>query len=314
MRWAKRQRRCGTDSLQGIPLTALRHAVVVAEVLNFHHAANILGTTQSCVSARIKALEEALGILLFERRHRGVRLTEAGRRFIVDVSAGIAQLDHAVRTAGAVSSGSTGQLAIGFVSSIVGDFLCGLRSRFRETYPDVEQVVMEGSSAKTIALVRDGKLDVALVLDPADAPDCHSRLLWSEPYRIALDITHPMAESDAITWAHLASETFLLPVAGAGPQLFEHVVRRMAERGNSPRVRRCDVGHDTLMHMVASGEGITLAIESARYMSGSAMLRSIADETEQARFRAIWSPHNRSAALKNLLDLADQMEKSVRSA
>lgn len=55
-----------------IPLVALRHAVVVSDILNFRHAARVLGVTQSSVSARIKALEEALGIVLFERRHRGL--------------------------------------------------------------------------------------------------------------------------------------------------------------------------------------------------------------------------------------------------
>ncbi|MBX5173362.1 LysR family transcriptional regulator [Rhizobium sp. NZLR1b] len=98
-------------------MISLRHAVVVAEVLNFHHAANVLGTTQSSVSARIKGLEDALGVLLFERRHRGVRLTEAGRHFVAEVSAGIAQLDHAVRTAGAMLDGTEWHLAIGLHSS-----------------------------------------------------------------------------------------------------------------------------------------------------------------------------------------------------
>ena len=173
-------------------MVSLLHVLAVAEHLNFHHAANVLGTTQSSVSARIKALEETLGILLFERRHRGVRLTEAGRRFVAEVATGIDHLDHAIRTAGAISSGATGQLAIGLISSIAGGFLADLRASFRAEHPDVEQIVTEGPSAQTVALVRDGKLDVALVLDPVDAPDCHSRLLWSEPYLIALPAAHPL--------------------------------------------------------------------------------------------------------------------------
>lgn len=297
-----------------IPMVSLIQTLAVAEHLNFHHAANVLGTTQSSVSARIKALEEALGILLFERRHRGVRLTEAGRRFVAEVATGIGHLDHAIRTAGAVSSGTTGQLSIGLISSIAGGFLADLRARFRAEFPDVEQVVTEGPSAQTVALVRDGKLDVALVLDPVDAPDCHSRLLWSEPYLIAAPTSHPLASADTIKWADLAPETFLLRSAGAGPQLFEHVVRRIAEHGRSPHIQRRDVGRDTLMHMVASAEGVTLASETARHMNvPGIVLRPIADETEQARFSAIWSPHNRSPALRNLLDLAAQMGRSARA-
>lgn len=70
-----------------IPLASLIQTLAVAEYLNIRHAANALRTSQSSVSARIKALEEELGILLFERNTRGVRLTEAGRLFVERVSA-----------------------------------------------------------------------------------------------------------------------------------------------------------------------------------------------------------------------------------
>ncbi|MBV5266035.1 LysR family transcriptional regulator [Pinisolibacter sp. B13] len=298
-----------------ISLVSLMQVLVVAEYLNFRHAAHALGVTQSSVSARIKALEEALGILLFERRHRGVRLTEVGRQFVVEVSAGIAHLDLAIKTAGAASSGVVGHLAIGLISSISGGFLANLRARFRETYPDVEQIVVEGPSAQTISLVRDGKLDVAFVLEPVDAPDCHSKRLWSEPFLIALPADHPLVVNESVSWLDLAPNTFLIRTGGAGPQLFEHVVCRIVECGKSPHIRRCDVERDTLMHMIAAGEGVAPASETAKHMSVSGIaFRPIADEVEQARFSAVWSPHNRNPALKNLLDMAIAMSRSARSA
>lgn len=79
----------------------LLQTLAVAEYLNFRHAANALAISQSSISARVKTLGEDLGILLFERYARGVRLTEAGRHFVASVSSGINQLDHAVKTAGA---------------------------------------------------------------------------------------------------------------------------------------------------------------------------------------------------------------------
>lgn len=63
-------------------MASLIQTLAVAEYLNFRHAANALGVAQSSVSARVKALEENLGIILFERHARGVRLTEAGRHFV----------------------------------------------------------------------------------------------------------------------------------------------------------------------------------------------------------------------------------------
>jgi DNA-binding transcriptional LysR family regulator len=295
-----------------IPLVALKQAIAVAEYLNFRHAANRLGVSQSSVSTRIKALEEDLGILLFERRHRGVRLTEAGRSFIAEIAAGIEHLDHAIMTAGAVSTGTVGRLSIGLHSSIAAGFLADLRRRYREEYPNVELVIAEGRSADTIRQVREGSLDIAFVVGAADAPDCHSRVIWSEPFVIAVPVHHPLATTESFGWSDLAPENFLVRQGGAGPQLLNHITRRIAERDRTPNIRRRDVGRDTLMHMVADGEGITLTTEAAAHVSFPGIaFRMIADETEQARFSAVWSPHNRSQALKNLLDLAAEMSRSA---
>lgn len=297
-----------------IPLAALKQAVAVAEYLNFRHAAKKLGVSQSSVSARIKALEEDLGILLFERRHRGVRLTEAGRSFISEITVGIEHLDHAIMTAGAISSGVVGRLCVGLHSSIAAGFLTDLRRRYREEYPNVELVIAEGRSADTIRQVREGSLDVAFVMGAAEAPDCHSRLVWSEPFVVALPVHHPLVTAERFEWLDLASETFLVRHGGAGPQLLNHIIRRIAERDRTPNIRRCDVGRDTLMHMVADSEGTTLTTEAATHVPfPSVVFRPIADESEQAKFSAVWSPHNRSPALKNLLDLAIEMRKSARS-
>ncbi|WP_276947401.1 LysR family transcriptional regulator, partial [Haematobacter massiliensis] len=86
-----------------IPMASLVQTIAVAEYLNFRHAANMLGVSQSSVSTRVKTLEEDLGIRLFERHTRGVRLTEAGGHFVKQVTACLDQLDQAVKTAGMVA-------------------------------------------------------------------------------------------------------------------------------------------------------------------------------------------------------------------
>lgn len=86
-----------------IPMASLVQTLAVAEYLSFHRAARALGTSQSSVSARVKALEEDLGILLFQRNTRGVRLTEAGRSFVAQVGGALDTLDRAVKTAGMVA-------------------------------------------------------------------------------------------------------------------------------------------------------------------------------------------------------------------
>lgn len=313
MRRTRHLPRRGSIADGRIPLISLIQVLTVAEYLNFRHAANALGVSQSSVSTRIKVLEETLGILLFERRHRGVRLTEAGQRFVAEVAVGIGHIDLAVQTAGAISSGAEGRLAIGLHSSIAGGFLADLRRQYRSIHPTIEQSVVEGRSSDTIAMVRDGKLDVAFVLGVVDPADCHARLLWEEPFMIAVPTEHPLADAPAVHWLDLAPETLLTRHGGAGPQLQDHVVRRVSGLGRAPRIRPCDIGRDTLMHMVAAGEGITLTTGAASHLPFPGVaFRTIADEAEPARFSAVWSPHSRNLALKNLLDLATDMSRSAR--
>lgn len=83
-----------------IPMVALIQTLAVAEYLSFRGAAHALGTNQSSVSLRIRALEQDLGIILFDRKTRGVRLTETGRRFVDQVDDAVEILDHAIKTAG----------------------------------------------------------------------------------------------------------------------------------------------------------------------------------------------------------------------
>lgn len=295
-------------------MMSLIQMLAVAEHLNFRHAANVLGVSQSSVSTRIKALEEDLGILLFERRHRGVRLTEAGRSFIAEVATGIDHIDYALKTAGSISTGSCGHLRIGLQSSIAAGFLADLRRQYRADYPNIGLVITEGRSAETIHQVREGSLDVAFVIGAVDAADCHARQMWSEKFVIVLPDHHRLALAERTAWRNLASETFLVRQGGAGPEVHNHIVRRIAERGMTPHIHRCNVGRDTLMHMVADGEGVTLTSAATSHVPfPGVVFRPIEDESEPARFSAVWSPHNRNPALKNLLNLADAMSRSARS-
>jgi DNA-binding transcriptional LysR family regulator len=263
--------------------------------------------SQSSVSTRIKQLEQDLGILLFERRHRGVRLTEAGRHFLEHVATGIEHLDHAVRTAGAIARGERGRLRVGLYSSTAAGFLAELLGQFRELHPAVDLQIAEGQARNAIREVREARLDVAFVVGVPPAGDCHSKPLWTEALLVALPERHPLAGAEGLSWSELAAEPFLARSGGAGPQVHDHIVLRLAEHWSQPRIQRFEVERDTLMSMVAQGYGITLTSEAAAQASfPGVVFRPILDEPEPITFSALWSPHNRSQALHHLLALAQR--------
>jgi DNA-binding transcriptional LysR family regulator len=294
-----------------IPLVSLIQTLAVAEHLNFRHAANALGVAQSSVSARVKVLEEDLGILLFERHARGVRLTEAGRHFVERIAAGIDQLDHAVRTAGMVARGEHGRLRIGIHAMIPGSFLAVLIERYREQHPGIDVEIAESTARESVMRLRTNRLDLTFVAGAPEFPDCHARPIWRERLFAALPARHPLRDGEGVTWADLSSDTFIVPRGGTGPQVHDHIVMRLAGSSLDLSILRFDVERVTLLSMVAQGYGITIAGEATTLLSTPGVtFLPILDEPEPLPFSAIWSPHNRSPALRSLLDIAGHMSRS----
>ena len=297
-----------------IPLASLIQTIAVAEYLNFRHAANALGVAQSSVSARVKALEDDLGILVFERHARGVRLTEAGRHFVERIAAGIDQLDHAVKTAGMAAAGESGRLRIGIHALIPHSFLANLIDQYREDHPGIEVEIAEGTARDTVMQLRADMLDIVFVAGTPELPDCNSRRIWTEPRVAGLSERHRLAGQASVTWADLVGETFLVRHGGTGPQAHDHIVLRLAGRWPAPSILRFDVGRGTLLSMVGQGFGITIVgAATALLPTSGVVFLPFADEPEPITFSAIWSPSNRSATLKNLLCLASHMGQIART-
>lgn len=293
-------------------MASLVHLLAAADHMNFRHAAKALGVAQSSVSARVKALEEDLGILLFERNTRGIRLTEAGRNFVEQVADGLDQLDHAVKTASMAAVGEHGRLRIGIHALIPGSFLAELIANYRESHPGINVEITEGTARDALMRIRADQLDVAFMVGEPELPDCHTRLTWSEPLVAVLPQMHRLAEKSKITWADLSNETFLVRYGGTGPQIHDHIVLRLAGRSFRPLIQRFNVERGTLLSMIGQGFGITIVgAATALYPATDVVFPPFADEPDPVPFSAVWSPFNRSAALNNLLDLANDMRTSV---
>ena len=124
---------------------------------------------------------------------------------------------------------------------------------------------------------------------------------------------HRLAGQPAITWADLVGETFLVRYGGTGPQVHDHIVLRLAGRWPAPAILRFDVGRGTLLSMVGQGFGITIVgAATALLPTAGITFLPFADEPEPVAFTAVWSPFNRSAALRDLLSLAKEMGRLIR--
>lgn len=289
-------------------MKSLVQTLAVAEYLSFQQAASALGTSQSSVSARIKRLEEDLGVILFQRNTRGVRLTDAGREFVDQLQEAVSILDAAIKTAGMNARGGMGELRIGVYALTAGWFLDRLLDQFHDTYPDIRLHITEATARDAEIMLRESRIDIAFMAQNHEISDLNSSVIWRDRLVVALPVMHPLAQEPHIEWRQLAAETFLVRHGGSGPQIHDLIVTRATGNWLTPTIHRFDVGRSTLLSMIAAGHGVSLFVEEVvQANTANVYFLPIRDEPETIAFSAVWSPQNRDPALFNLLTLVKKV-------
>jgi DNA-binding transcriptional LysR family regulator len=144
----------------GMNLRRLRYFVAAAEELSFNRAAQRLGIAQPPLSNQIKQLEEELGVRLFERTSRGVRMTEAGEALLEEARRIFVQLNQTVNLVRRVGHGEVVHLTPGFVPSASNEVLPPILHTFRDRYPDVELCLREMRPDRVVQRLHDKQIDV----------------------------------------------------------------------------------------------------------------------------------------------------------
>lgn len=242
-------------------LRHLRYFVTVAEELHFTRAAERLHIGQPPLSQQIQALEHELGAQLFERSKRSVRLTEAGRLFLIDARRILALAEQAADTARRAQRGETGELRIGFTfSTPFTPFFALVINRYREQYPGVTLTLREMATLHQIGAIAQRELDLGLVRPPeAEIPaGVGLTTLREDPLLLVLPVDHPLAGRDGIALAELADAPFVMYPPHAGTGLQTQVQRLCRAAGFTPRIAQEANEASTIIGLVAAGCGISI--------------------------------------------------------
>ncbi|MGA2654054.1 MAG: LysR family transcriptional regulator [Terracidiphilus sp.] len=188
----------------------------LAEELNFTRTAEKVHTVQSNVTAQIKALEEELGVPLFDRLGRRVTLTDAGRNFLPFAGQALAAMEQGQR---AVQSGvePSGPLRIGAPESVLTYRLPQVLRAFRRRFPHVELIFRPYNDATLALKLEAGKFDMAIHMsDAIPAQSIRSIRLKMERVLLLAEPGHPLATRPTVKPADLAGQNLLLTEAGCG--------------------------------------------------------------------------------------------------
>ncbi|HET9385768.1 MAG TPA: LysR family transcriptional regulator [Gemmatimonadales bacterium] len=265
-----------------LQLRHLRELLSVTTTPSISRAARRLGMSQPALSRQLRALEQAVGLTLFERSARGVTLTPAGVSLAGDAPALLASAERLAREVDRVKRSVEGRCMVGTVATAAASALIArVTQRCAELYPNLQVIVDEIPSAEQRLALLSATMDLGLahaLPAPTGSPDDRiaAEHLLEDPLECALLAPHhPLARVQTIEARQLADIPFLFMDRAYQPEFYDRVFAALARLGLRPRTEATYDAMHTAWALVAQGKGWTLGFQShqQRAPAGTAAAR-----------------------------------------
>ena len=302
--------------IQNVELRHLRYFTAVADNGGFARTARLLHVSQSAISEQVRDLEEELGIELFNRKNRRIRLTDHGEHFLEDARAVLAAADKAVANVRKSLRGEIGTLTIGFFVGGTGTFFPRILKEFRRRFHGVQVSPLEMAPAMQHQALQAGVIDIGFTrpVQPEFAPFLRSEHFQTEQLCAVLLRSHPLAKKRRISIRGLAGERFILNDRKYSPVVFDKVITLCSEAGFSPRISATATVSPGMIALVEAGEGVAVLPRGAQALSSEELaFVPLSDRAAFIDMVIAWSPQHETPVLRSFLDLA-RKRRSERPA
>lgn len=236
-------------------LKQLRYFLRIADLGSFTRASESLHIAQPALSRHIKLLEEELGVPLFVRNGRGVKVTHAGRQLQEHANQLMGCLANAKRSVQQLCALPTGSVSLGISPQVGARFIADIMCQFRDRFPGGELKIREGLDLEIVRDIKLGHLDIGLVHNPSYHQGVFSKTVFQE--EIFLIASGREARlGDECKFDHLAKLPLVLT---AKPSPLRNYIEAMAdEKKVSLNVHLAVDSFPAIKELVASGEGFGL--------------------------------------------------------
>jgi DNA-binding transcriptional LysR family regulator len=233
----------------------------VAETKSISRAAEELFVTQPAVSKQIKAIEEELGVLLFDRLGKKVHLTRTGEALYGHAVKILQSVDEAKAAVKGISGECSGELVIGTSDHISLHRLPDILKSYIAAHPKVDLKLRCHRSETILELVRKNLVDLGVITLPKAAGNIVSTTIWKDPMSLVFPTAHPLASMKDIRLRDAAGYGLILPEPGTTTR--NTIDEAFAKKRLVPAVAMEVVYIETIKGLVKAGLGISILPDKA---------------------------------------------------
>lgn len=289
-------------------LRQLRCFVAAAEELHFGRAAARLNMTQPPLSRQIQLLEHVLGVRLFERSSRTVKLNPAGRVFLLEARRILRLAESAALATRRIASGEAGTITLGFTAASGYSYLPRLITLCRARLPNITIQLKEMVSGDQIEALLSGRIDIGLLRPPIDRAEFASLRVLTEPLVAALPQGDPRASEAVLAMADFDRQPFIM-YSPEGARYFHDMLTTMFDAAESAPVH---VQHLSQIHsmlaLVRAGIGAAIVPEAATslHLEDVVFRPLVTTPPSPVELLSVWHAESDNPALKPVLALLEQ--------
>jgi LysR family transcriptional regulator, hydrogen peroxide-inducible genes activator len=237
-------------------LRALQYLLALAEVRHFSRAAELCHVSQPTLSTQIRKLEDELDVQLVERHPRQVMLTPVGEEIVARARSLLGEVEAIRAIARRSRDPHSGTVRIGIFPTLAPYLLPHVVPAIRKAFPRLTLRLYEEKTEDVIEMLGQGRLDAGLLALPVSEDWLHSRILFEEPFVLAVPEHHPLARREFIDMADLQDQELLL--LEDGHCLRDQALEVCQLAGAHEKLDFHATSMETLRQMVAANTGITL--------------------------------------------------------
>jgi DNA-binding transcriptional LysR family regulator len=230
----------------------------VAKTGSIRRAAELLAITPSALNRRILSIEEELGVQIFERLPRGVRLNTAGEFLVHHIRNQASDLERVRSQIADLSGERRGHVTIACSQALLPHFMPAQIDRYREEHPAVTFTVLQRDREQAEAVLTDYSADLALVFEPPHAAEFQTIVTVRQPVYAVMSKDHPLAARDSIRLGECLSYPLALPQNRYGVRALLEAAAHRQEVSLDPVLQ--SENFEFLVNFAASRDVVTFQI------------------------------------------------------